>query len=213
MPCLGVENSRFTTAEEGGWWGGLGGCSSTTNVSSHRCLLLANAILGRTVRRAEVNRLPELKGTRYVWTKNQPNLTGKQSAVLDALSPTNLKTARAQLAGIWRMRLAFQDIYQVRSRKWGALFFDKWLGWAKRSRLEPMKTVARTMDQHRDGILAWLDGRGSGGAAPDIANGLIEGINSLVQATKAKARCYRNIKTLKAVTDLVAGKLDIKLPT
>ena len=152
------------------------------------------------VRRAEVKARPELKGTRYVWTKNQPNLTIKQSTVLDTLSQTNLKTARA-----WRMRLAFQDIYAQPVRAWGELFLDRWIGWAKRSRLEPMKAVARTMEKHRDGILAWFDSR--------ISNGLIEGINSLVQAAKAKARGYRNKETLKAVTYMVAGKLDLKLPT
>jgi transposase len=68
-----------------------------------------------------------------------------------------------------------------------------------------MKDVARTMQKHHEGILAWLDSR--------ISNGLIEGINSLVQAAKAKARGYRNSKTLKVVTYLVAGKLDLKLPT
>lgn len=67
-----------------------------------------------------------------------------------------------------------------------------------------MKAVARTMEKHRDGILAWFDSR--------ISNGLIEGINSLVQAAKAKARGYRNKETLKAVTYMVAGKLDLKLP-
>ncbi len=152
------------------------------------------------VRRAEVKSRPELRGTRYVWTKNEQNLTAKQSTVLDTLASTNLKTARA-----WRMRLSFQDIYAQPTREWGALFFDKWIGWAKRSRLEPMKAVARTMEKHRDGILAWFHSRSS--------NGLIEGINSLVQAAKAKARGYRNGETLKAVTYLVAGKLDLKLPT
>ena len=152
------------------------------------------------VRRGEVKARPELKGTRYVWTKNQPNLTAKQADVLAALSTTNLKTARA-----WRMRLAFQDIYAQPARAWGELFLDKWIGWAKRSRLEPMKAVARTMEKHRDGILAWFDSR--------ISNGLIEGINSLVQAAKAKARGYRNRETLKAMTYLIAGKLDLKLPT
>jgi len=152
------------------------------------------------VRRAEVKARPELRGTRYVWSKNAPNLTAKQSTMLDALASTNLKTARA-----WRMRLAFQDIYAQPTRSWGVLFFDKWLSWAKRSRLEPMKAVARTMDKHRNGILAWFDSR--------ISNGLIEGINSLVQAAKAKARGYRNTKTLKAVTYMVAGKLDLRLPT
>ena len=66
-----------------------------------------------------------------------------------------------------------------------------------------MTAVARTMGKHRDGILAWFDSR--------ISNGLIEGINSLVQA--AKARSYRNAETLKAVTYMVAGKLDLRLPT
>jgi Transposase len=33
-----------------------------------------------------------------------------------------------------------------------------------------------------------------------IANGLIEGINSLVQAAKAKARRYRTLRNLKAIT-------------
>ena len=152
------------------------------------------------VRRAEVKTRPELKGTRYVWTKNEANLTANQSTMLDALASTNLKTARA-----WRMRLAFQDIYAQPSRGWGEAFFSRWISWARRSRLEPMKAVARTMEKHRDGILAWFDG--------NISNGLIEGINSLVQAAKAKARGYRNSETLKAVTYLIAGKLDIRLPT
>ena len=164
----------------------------------HVMKLLAEAI--DAVRRAEVKERPELKGTRYVWGKNEANLTAKQSSVLDTLSSTNLKTARA-----WRMRLAFQDIYKAHNRDWAEAFFDKWISWAKRSRLEPMKAVARTMEKHRDGILAWFDAR--------ISNGLIEGINSLVQAAKAKARGYRSSETLKAVTYLIAGKLDLRLPT
>jgi transposase len=164
----------------------------------HVMKLIGDAV--NDVRRAEVKARPELRGTRYVWIKNEPNLTAKQSTVLDTLSSTNLKTARA-----WRMRLAFQDIYAQPTRGWGEMFFDKWIGWAKRSRLEPMKAVARTMEKHREGILAWFESR--------ISNGLIEGINSVVQAAKTKAHGYRNSETLKAVTYLVAGKLDLRLPT
>ena len=169
-----------------------------TFVRFHVMKLIGDAI--DKVRRTEVKGQPELRGTRYVWTKNEANLTATQSAVLDTLASTNLKTARA-----WRMRLAFQDIYAQPSRSWGEAFFSRWISWAKRSRLEPMKDVARTTQNHREGILAWLDSR--------ISKGLIEGINSLVQAAKAKARGYRNSKTLKIVTYLVAGKLDLKLPT
>jgi len=152
------------------------------------------------VRRAETKSRPELKGSRYLWLKNDATLSAKQKAQRGSLAKANLKTARA-----WAMRLAFQDIYKEPSREWAALLFERWYSWARRSRLEPMKKVAATCKRHRDGILAWFDSR--------IANGLIEAINSLVQAAKAKARGYRTIRNLKAITYLIAGKLDLKLPT
>ena len=160
-------------------------------------------LIGRAVdevRRAEVKSRPELKRSRYLWLRNENNLTAEQSAQLGSLSQSNLETARA-----YHLRLTFQDIYKEQSREWAAILFDKWYSWARRSRLEPMKQVAATMLRHRDGILAWFDSR--------IANGLIEGINSLIQAAKAKARGYRTTRNLKAITYLIAGKLDLKLPT
>jgi transposase len=152
------------------------------------------------VRRAESKDRPELKRSRYLWLKNERHLSAEQSASLTALSSMNLKTARA-----YRLRLAFQDIYEQPSPGWGELILDRWYSWAIRSRLEPMKDAARTIMRHRDGILRWFTSK--------IANGLIEGINSLVQAAKAKARGYRSTRNLKAITYLIAGKLDLKLPT
>jgi hypothetical protein len=64
--------------------------------------------------------------------------------------------------------------------------------------------AARTIKCHCDGILRWFDSR--------IANWLIEGINSLVQAAKAKACGYRSIRNLKAMIYLLVGKLDLPLP-
>ena len=152
------------------------------------------------VRRAEAQDRPVLKRSRYLWLKNEPKLSAQGRADLDALTRLHLKTARA-----YQIRLAFQEIYQQPTWEWGAMFLDRWYSWAIRSRLEPMKEVARTVMRHRDGILAWFDSR--------IANGLIEGINSLIQAAKAKARGYRTTRNLKAITYLIAGKLDLKLPT
>jgi len=48
---------------------------------------------------------------------------------------------------------------------------------------------------------------------PVTANGIMEAVNSLVQATKAKARGYRSIRNLKAIIYLIAGKLELALPT
>jgi len=152
------------------------------------------------VRRAESKDQPELKRSRYLWLKNERHLSAESRASLDALSSMHLKTARA-----YRLRLAFQDIYQQPSHSWGELFLDRWYSWAIRSRLDPIKDAARTIMRHRNGILRWFNSK--------IANGLIEGINSLVQAAKAKARGYRSTRNLKAITYLIAGKLDLKLPT
>ena len=86
----------------------------------------------------------------------------------------------------------------------GASYLKKWYFWATHSRLTPMIDAARTVKHHWDGILRWFDSR--------IANGLIEGINSLVQAAKAKARGYRSTRNLKAIVYLLAGKLGLELP-
>jgi transposase len=152
------------------------------------------------VRRAEAKSRPELKKSRYLWLKNERHLSVEQAAQLGSLTKTNLKTARA-----YHLRLAFQDIYKEYSRDWAEIFLDRWYSWARRCRLEPMKQVALTIERHRDGILRWFNSK--------IANGLIEAINSLVQAAKAKARGYRSTRTIKAITYLIAGKLDLRLPT
>jgi transposase len=152
------------------------------------------------VRRAEAKSRPELKNSRYLWLKNERHLSVEQTAQLGSLTKTNLKTARA-----YHLRLAFQDIYKEHSRDWAEIFLDRWYSWARRCRLEPMKEVALSIERHRDGILRWFNSK--------IANGLIEGINSLVQAAKAKARGYRSTRTIKAITYLIAGKLDLRLPT
>jgi transposase len=152
------------------------------------------------VRRAESRERPELKHSRYLWLKNERRLSVEQLTALAELTQMHLKTARA-----YRLRLAFQDMYDAPSLDWGELIFDRWYGWAIRSRLEPMKKVARTLKQHREGVLRWFDTK--------IANGLIEAINSLVQAAKAKARGYRSLRNLIAITYLIAGKIDLKLAT
>ena len=72
------------------------------------------------------------------------------------------------------------------------------------SEIRALIDAARTVKRHWDGILRWFDSK--------IANGLIEGIDSLVPAAKAKARGYRSIRNLKARVYLVAGKLDLRLP-
>ena len=151
------------------------------------------------VRRTEQKRQSLLRGTRYRWLRHPTNLSDRQRDTLESLPTRHLKTARA-----WQIRLAFQDLYHQPSAEAGAGFLKKWYFWATHSRLQPMIEAGRTVKRHGDGILRWFDSK--------IANGLIEGIDSLVQAAKAKARGYRSLRNLKAIVYLLAGKLDLKLP-
>jgi transposase len=151
------------------------------------------------VRRAEQKSQSLLRGTRYIWLRNPANLSARQRATLEGLPTRHLKTARA-----YQIRLAFQDLYNQPSVQDGADFLKKWYFWATHSKLDPIIDAARTVKRHWNGILRWFDSK--------IANGLIEGINSLVQAAKAKARGYRTTRNLIAIVYLIAGKLDMQLP-
>jgi transposase len=61
--------------------------------------------------------------------------------------------------------------------------------------------AAKTIRRHQDGILRWFTSK--------INNGILEGINSLVQAAKAKARGYRSNRNFASIIYLIAGKLDL----
>ena len=154
------------------------------------------------VRRLEQKTTPELKKSRYVWLKNPENLTAGQWEKFDGLDVvnSNLKTARA-----YAIRLSFQELFN-QPADLAKPYLDKWYYWATHSRLAPMVRVARTIREHQDGILRWF--------TSGVNNGILEGINSLIQAAKAKARGYRSDKNLITMIYLIAGKLDLKvLPT
>jgi len=153
------------------------------------------------VRREEQKDRPELKKSRYVWLKHPEHLTPKQQAVFESLNVKrlNLKTARA-----YQIKLNFQELYK-QPKALGETFLKKWYFWATHSRLQPIIDAAHTIKNHWHGVLRWFD---SG-----ISNAILEGINSLIQAAKAKARGFRSTRNLITVVYLIAGKLDMKLPT
>lgn len=62
--------------------------------------------------------------------------------------------------------------------------------------------MAETIRTHRQGVLRWFTSH--------ISNGVLEGITSLIQATKAKARGRRNVDNLITMSYLIAGQLRFK---
>lgn len=152
-----------------------------------------------TVRRQEVATQPLLKKTRYIFLKNNQKLTISQSVKLEELSlpRLNIKSVRAL-----RIREAFQAIYNAETEEGFVLLLKKWYFWATHSRLDPIKGAAKTIKKHWDGIIEWKRSL--------ISNGILEGLNSIVQAAKAKSRGFRTFRYFKIMVYLVTGNLNFK---
>jgi transposase len=149
------------------------------------------------IRRQETKINPCLKGSRYVWLKNPENLTARQQVDLQTLSKENRKLAKA-----YQMKLTFQDIYRT---VWDVNVADiairKWLSWAVRSRLEPIKQIEKMIKSHYAGILQFFKSK--------LTAGLTEGINSRIQEIKRRAKGFRNIHNFISMIYLEAANLDL----
>jgi transposase len=65
-----------------------------------------------------------------------------------------------------------------------------------------MIAAANTIRRKWKGILRWFRTR--------ITNAVMEGLNSLLQAAKRKARGYRTHENFRLIAYLIAGKLDLQ---
>lgn len=146
------------------------------------------------VRRSEVCSESCLKGARFTLLKNENNLTALQKETRQKLSSMKLKTMRAL-----HIREAFQAIYKAETPQDFQRLLKEWYFWATHSRLEPIKKIAKTIKKHWAGILRWKDSH--------INNGILEGLNSVIQAAKRKARGYK-IQHFKTIAFLLTGKLN-----
>jgi transposase len=148
------------------------------------------------VRRAEARGNPLLKGTRYIFLKNEQNLTQEQKNKKEELKLSKLNT---KLFRALNLREAFQQIYAAPTEESFEKLLNNWYYWATHSQLAPIKKVSKTIKRHWDGIIQWKKSQ--------INNGILEGLNSVVQAAKRKARGYK-FEHFKTIVYLITGGLD-----
>lgn len=159
-----------------------------------------------TVRKKDVQINEILRGQKYLFLKNRDHLNEVQAETLrtiESVRGRNLQTVKA-----YHMRENFQDIYKEETKDSFEQALKKWYFWATHSRIEPMIEAARTIKRHWSGVLRWYTSK--------VSNGVLEGLNSLIQAAKAKARGYRTFKNFKTIIYMLTGKLDyskVGLPT
>jgi len=156
----------------------------------------ASAAVDKT-RRIEQKHDPSLKGLRWTLLKDRRHLNADAQAELDALVAqfTTKRTARA-----WLYREQLRDILDRKQINVVRGMLAQWCTNVMRSKVEPMKAVAKMIRNHLDGIAAWTQTRQT--------NGFLEALNGLFQAAKRKARGYGRFSTIRTIIFLIAGKLD-----
>ena len=154
------------------------------------------------VRAAEAKRLvidgyePVLKRSRWCFLKRPENLTDRQTVKLSEILRYNLRTVRAYL-----LREEFQRLWEYSSACWAGKFLDEWTGRVMRSRLEPMKKIARSIRNHRPLILNWFRARGQ------VSVGAVEGLNNKVKLVTRKSYGFRTADVAKLALLHALGQL------
>lgn len=136
-----------------------------------------------------------LTKTKYLWLFSQERLPERHADAFAAVQALNLKVGRA-----WAIKEGLRTLWTFRQGAAVRRFFDQWYAWAIRSRLEPVKKVARMIQRHLDGVLRFVK--------HPITNGVAEGLNSKIMSIKRKAGGFRNPQNFTTAIYFHCGGLD-----
>lgn len=139
---------------------------------------------------------PVLTGSRWCLLKRPKNLTDKQVDKLSALLQYNLKSVRGYL-----LKEDFQRFWEYISPYWAGKFLDEWCTRTMRSRLKPMKKVAKMLRNHKPLLLNWFQAKG------EIALGCVEGFNNKAKVVTKRSYGFRSYDMLKMALYHALGDL------
>lgn len=153
------------------------------------------------VRRSEHKQLralgdERLKGSKYRWLKNPQHFTFRDWREFRVLRKSKLRTARS-----WSLKETAMHLWEYRRQSVAKRFFHRWYNWAIRSRLEPMKKVARMLKRRLVNVLTYIEHR--------ITNAQSESLNSKIQWIKYTAHGFRSRKGFRRAIYFHCGGLDL----
>ncbi len=171
----------------------------------HVCQLASRAV--DQVRRAEWREEGKskttagrwVKGVRWSLLKAPEKQSARQLAKLAAVQHANKRLYRAFL-----LKEELRLLYHLPDPSLAAAHLQAWLAWASRSKLRPFVTLARTIREHRDGILAAI--------RLGLSNARLEGLNSKVRLISHRSYGFHGPDPLISLIYLCAGGIHIDLP-
>lgn len=139
-----------------------------------------------------------LTKSRWLLLKRPENLTDKQETKLADLLQYNLKSIRSYL-----LKEEFPLFWSYRSPYWAGQFLDKWCTKTMRSRIEPMKEIARSLRKHRPLLLNWFRAKGQ------FSSGSVEGLNNKAKLTTRKAYGFKTYHAAEVALYHALGALPV----
>jgi len=139
---------------------------------------------------------PVLTKTRWLLLKRPENLTEHQEARLAELLQYNLKSVRSYL-----LKEEFQFFWTYKSPYWAGEFLERWCKKTMRSKIEPMKKVARMLRRHRPLLMNWFRAKGQ------LSSGVVEGFNTKAKLTVRKAFGFRTYHAMEIALYHTLGAL------
>jgi transposase len=154
------------------------------------------------VRRSEYSRLKgkpiadKLKKMRWNLLRRGSRVRGRARIKLYGLLQSKMATGRA-----WDLKECFQYFWHYKSIYWAGGFLDYWTSRAMRSRLEPMKKVARMLRKHDALLLNWFKAKG------EVSSGAVEGLNNKIRVVTRRSYGFRTFKAMELALYHTLGRL------
>lgn len=139
---------------------------------------------------------PVLTKTRWLLLKRPENLSEKQQPRLAELLEYNLRSVRSYL-----LKEEFQFFWSCLSPYWAGRFLDHWCTKTLRSKIEPMKKIARMLRAHRQLLLNWFRAKGQ------LSSGVVEGFNVKAKLTSRKAFGFQTFHAMEIALYHALGAL------
>jgi transposase len=139
---------------------------------------------------------PILTHSRWCLLKRPEHLRPQEEIKLADLLKANLRTVRAYL-----LKEDLAQLWTWTGVRVAAKFLHRWLHRALRSRLEPVKRVARMLRDHEPLLLNWFR------ANHQISSGPTEGLNNRLRLTLRKAYGFRTFRAAEVALYHALGAL------
>jgi transposase len=138
-----------------------------------------------------------IKKTRWALQKNPWNLSVPEHEKLATVQSTNRPLYRAYL-----LKETLCSVLDGRQPNVAKGKLEEWIAWATRSRLEPFRKVARTIQRYLDGIVEYVRTK--------LSNALSEGTNSKVRVITKRSYGFHDPLSLVAMIYLCCTGIGLR---